>query len=132
MYHSLVVRKPHLGEAQAFEYWLNMDWLGRSPARQLVHVHQQWRVLKRTSPFDYCTNLHSIIGLSFVYSIPAVYRCLIVCRLACGFLLVILSCALFSNWLPLLVVATYILAPLPNAICARYAAGEDFMSDSAG
>jgi hypothetical protein len=53
-------------------------------------------------------------------------------RLACGFLLVILSCALFSNWLPLLVVATYVLAPLPNAICSRYAAGEDFMSDSSG
>jgi len=53
-------------------------------------------------------------------------------RLACGFLLVILSCALFSNWLPLLVVATYVLAPLPNAICARYAAHEDFMSDSTG
>jgi Vacuolar protein sorting 55 len=45
---------------------------------------------------------------------------------------VILSCALFSNWLPLLVVATYVLAPLPNAICSRYAAGEDFMSDSSG
>jgi len=52
--------------------------------------------------------------------------------LACGFLLVILSCALYSNWLPLLVVATYVLAPLPNAICARYAAGEDFMSESSG
>ena len=39
---------------------------------------------------------------------------------------------MFANWLPLLVVATYVLAPLPNAVCSRYAAGEDFMSDPAG
>ncbi|CEG67444.1 Putative Histone H3 (Lys9) methyltransferase SUV39H1/Clr4 [Rhizopus microsporus] len=44
--------------------------------------------------------------------------------LAVGFLLVILSCALYYNWWPLLVVATYILAPLPNAICGK-CSGED-------
>ncbi|ORX48754.1 vacuolar protein sorting 55, partial [Hesseltinella vesiculosa] len=57
----------------------------------------------------------SIIALAFV--------------LAIGFLLVILSCALYYNWWPLLVVATYILAPLPNAICARCAGEYDIMSD---
>ncbi|CAO3640101.1 unnamed protein product [Cunninghamella echinulata] len=33
------------------------------------------------------------------------------------------------NWWPLLVVATYILAPLPNALCARCAGEYDIMSD---
>ncbi|KAI8072351.1 vacuolar protein sorting 55 [Gongronella butleri] len=59
--------------------------------------------------------LRRIIALAFV--------------LAIGFLLVILSCALYYNWWPLLVVATYILAPLPNAICARCAGEYDIMSD---
>ncbi|KAI8376361.1 vacuolar protein sorting 55 [Radiomyces spectabilis] len=59
--------------------------------------------------------LRSIIALAFV--------------LAIGFLLVILSCALYYNWWPLLVVATYVLAPLPNALCARCAGEDDIMSD---
>ncbi|KAI9272100.1 vacuolar protein sorting 55 [Helicostylum pulchrum] len=62
--------------------------------------------------------LRTIIALAFV--------------LAIGFLLVILSCALFSNWWPLLVVATYILAPLPNALCGRCAGEDDLMSDYNG
>ncbi|PWW80218.1 vacuolar protein sorting 55 [Tuber magnatum] len=61
--------------------------------------------------------LKTIIALSFV--------------LAIGFLLVILSSALFSNYYPLLVVATYILAPLPDAICARCSNPDDFI-DGAG
>jgi hypothetical protein len=36
--------------------------------------------------------------------------------LATAILLVILSCALDNNWLPLLVVLTYVLAPIPNRI----------------
>ena len=51
--------------------------------------------------------------------------------LAIGFLLVILSSALFHNYLPFLVVATYVIAPLPNWICGRCAHPDDFM-DSAG
>ncbi|MCJ1331185.1 Vacuolar protein sorting-associated protein 55 [Thelotrema lepadinum] len=61
--------------------------------------------------------LKTIIVLSFV--------------LAIGFLLVILSCALDNNYLPLLVVATYVVAPLPNFICGRCANPDDFM-ESAG
>ncbi|RCH96623.1 Vacuolar protein sorting-associated protein 55, partial [Rhizopus stolonifer] len=61
------------------------------------------------------SSLNSIIALAFV--------------LAIGFLLVILSCALYYNWWPLLVVATYILAPLPNALCGRCAGEDDLMSD---
>ncbi|KAF2221300.1 vacuolar protein sorting 55 [Elsinoe ampelina] len=57
--------------------------------------------------------LKTIIALSFV--------------LAIGFLLVILSSALFANYLPLLVVATYVLAPIPNWICGRAANPDDFM-----
>ncbi|KAK9451907.1 vacuolar protein sorting 55 [Limtongia smithiae] len=52
--------------------------------------------------------------------------------LAAGFLLIILSCALFNNWLPLLVVGVFLIAPLPNAICGRYAHGDDFMSEGSG
>jgi hypothetical protein len=51
--------------------------------------------------------------------------------LAIGFLLVILSSALFHSYLTLLVVATYVLAPLPNFICQRCANPDDFM-ESAG
>ncbi|MDI1492518.1 MAG: Vacuolar protein sorting-associated protein 55 [Ramalina farinacea] len=61
--------------------------------------------------------LKTIIALSFV--------------LAIGFLLVILSSALFHSYLTLLVVATYVIAPLPNWICARCANPDDFM-ESAG
>lgn len=50
--------------------------------------------------------------------------------LAIGFLLVILSSALFHNYLPLLVVATYIIAPLPNWICGRCANPDDFMENA--
>ncbi|KAF8758624.1 Vacuolar protein sorting 55 [Rhizoctonia solani] len=46
--------------------------------------------------------------------------------LAVGFLLIILSCALWNNWLPLLVgTATIRLAPLPNAIFS-HCGSEDF------
>jgi len=60
--------------------------------------------------------LKTIISLSFV--------------LAIGFLLVILSCALFKQYLPLLVVATYVLAPFPNWICGRCANPDDFVESS--
>ena len=50
--------------------------------------------------------------------------------LAIGFLLVILSSALFQSYLTLLVVATYTIAPLPNFICGRCANPDDFMESS--
>lgn len=60
--------------------------------------------------------LKTIIALSFV--------------LAVGFLLVILSCALWKVYYPLLVVATYVIAPLPNWICSRCANPDDFVESS--
>ena len=57
--------------------------------------------------------LKTIIALSFV--------------LAVGFLLVILSCALWKVYYPLLVVGTYVLAPLPNWVCSRLANPDDFV-----
>lgn len=42
----------------------------------------------------------------------------------------ILSSALWHNYLPLLVVGTYILAPLPNWICSRCANPDDFMESN--
>ncbi|CAK1361756.1 Vacuolar protein sorting-associated protein 55 [Cercospora beticola] len=57
--------------------------------------------------------LKTIIVLSFI--------------LAIGFLLVILSSALFESYLTLLVVATYVIAPLPNWICSKAQAHDDFM-----
>ncbi|KAI5803434.1 vacuolar protein sorting 55 [Peziza echinospora] len=62
--------------------------------------------------------LKTIIALSFV--------------LAIGFLLVILSSALFSNYLPLLVVGTYVIAPIPNALCGRYSDPNDFNTEGDG
>ncbi|GAB7340558.1 hypothetical protein MBLNU457_6972t1 [Dothideomycetes sp. NU457] len=61
--------------------------------------------------------LKTIIALSFI--------------LAIGFLLVILSSALWKNYLPLLVVATYVLAPVPNWLCGRHANPDDFMDSGA-
>ncbi|KAG0280070.1 Vacuolar protein sorting-associated protein 55 [Linnemannia gamsii] len=43
-----------------------------------------------------------------------------------------MSCALYGNWWPLFVVATYVLAPLPNAVFGRYAGRDDMMSDYQG
>ncbi|KOS21352.1 Vacuolar protein sorting-associated protein 55 [Escovopsis weberi] len=60
--------------------------------------------------------LKTIIALSFV--------------LAVGFLLVILSCALFKVYYPLLVVATYIIAPIPNWLCSRCVNPDDFVESS--
>ncbi|EDR14304.1 uncharacterized protein LACBIDRAFT_181878 [Laccaria bicolor S238N-H82] len=54
--------------------------------------------------------LRTVILLSFV--------------LALGFLLIILSCALWQNWLPLLVALTFVLAPLPNALFSHCGADE--------
>jgi hypothetical protein len=50
--------------------------------------------------------------------------------LAIGFLLVILSSALWNNYYPLLVVATYVVAPVPNWLCGRAATHDDFMESS--
>ncbi|KZV62839.1 vacuolar protein sorting 55 [Peniophora sp. CONT] len=47
--------------------------------------------------------------------------------LAVGFLMIILSCALWSNWLPLLVALTFVMAPLPNALFSQ--CGADDFSD---
>ncbi|KAI1375245.1 vacuolar protein sorting 55 [Hypoxylon crocopeplum] len=60
--------------------------------------------------------LKTIIALSFV--------------LAIGFLLVILSCALYKVYYPLLVVATYVLAPVPNWVASRCANPDDFVESS--
>ncbi|KAF8798043.1 vacuolar protein sorting 55 [Phlegmacium glaucopus] len=58
--------------------------------------------------------LRTVILLSFV--------------LALGFLLIILSCALWQNWLPLLVALSFVLAPLPNALFSH--CGSDELSSS--
>ncbi|KAF8921218.1 vacuolar protein sorting 55 [Mucidula mucida] len=61
--------------------------------------------------------LKTVILLSFV--------------LAVGFLLIILSCALWHNWLPLLVALTFVLAPLPNALFSHCGA-DDFAGSYEG
>ena len=62
----------------------------------------------------------SMIWITFLHA----YCCQV---LAIGFLLVILSSALWKNYLPLLVVATYVIAPVPNWLCSRAADHDDFM-----
>jgi len=51
--------------------------------------------------------------------------------LAVGFLLIILSCALWANWLPLLVALTFVLAPLPNVIFSQ-CGGDEFSASYEG
>jgi hypothetical protein len=77
--------------------------------------------------------LKTIIGLSFVRPhpagpVPSPKTDLVSPQvLAIGFLLVILSAALWKNYLTLLVVLTYIIAPVPNWLCGRAATHDDFM-----
>lgn len=77
-------------------------------------------------PQDYHSSL-----LCVLYLVCLVVALLIFAQvLAIGFLLVILSSALFHSYLTLLVVATYTIAPLPNFICGRCANPDDFMESS--
>jgi hypothetical protein len=64
--------------------------------------------------FTMAAGLKTVILLSFV--------------LAVGFLMIILSCALWSNWLPLLVALTFVLAPLPNAVFS-HCGGDEFSTN---
>lgn len=51
--------------------------------------------------------------------------------LALGFLLAILSCALFHNYYPLFDILIFLLAPLPNALFGKSSSDNaNFMSDS--
>lgn len=49
--------------------------------------------------------------------------------LASGILSVILSCAIYGNWLPLIVVLTYLIAPIPNSLCKRLSRNSDLFQD---
>ncbi|GME98130.1 unnamed protein product [Ambrosiozyma monospora] len=51
--------------------------------------------------------------------------------IAVGFLNIVLSCALFNNWLPLNVVAIFLIAPLPNSLLHSLQSSyeTDFFSD---
>ncbi|SMN19380.1 similar to Saccharomyces cerevisiae YJR044C VPS55 Late endosomal protein involved in late endosome to vacuole trafficking [Maudiozyma saulgeensis] len=53
--------------------------------------------------------------------------------LALGFLLVILSCALFHNYYPLYDILIFLLAPIPNSLFSKASySSSDFMSESSG
>lgn len=45
--------------------------------------------------------------------------------LAFGFLLILLSCALYNNWLPLWVIVIFLVAPLPNIILSSIETSRD-------
>lgn len=49
--------------------------------------------------------------------------------LAIGFVLIVFSGALYGNWSPLIVVALFLVAPLPNALCGHRST-EDFLSET--
>ncbi|TFY82626.1 hypothetical protein EWM64_g1392 [Hericium alpestre] len=96
----------------------------RAAARMQVALSTEQTDQEAPSTFLYLVpetkmtaGLKTVILLSFV--------------LAVGFLMIILSCALYSNWLPLLVALTFVVAPLPNAVfshCGR----DDFATDYEG
>ena len=68
--------------------------------------------------------------LHFAVRLPSKYSLTLDQVLAIGFLLVILSSALWHRYWPLLVVGIYVVAPLPNWICQRCANPDDFMDSS--
>ncbi|KAG6890679.1 hypothetical protein C0995_005051 [Termitomyces sp. Mi166 len=72
--------------------------------------------LLKTESLTMPAGLRTVILLSFV--------------LAVGFLMIILSCALWHNWLPLLVALTFVLAPLPNVVFAH--CGSDEYGENTG
>ncbi|EEQ39690.1 putative vacuolar sorting-associated protein [Clavispora lusitaniae] len=45
--------------------------------------------------------------------------------LAFGFLLILLSCALYNNWQPLWVIVIFLMAPLPNILSSSIASHRD-------
>ncbi|TPX30431.1 hypothetical protein SmJEL517_g05989 [Synchytrium microbalum] len=47
-------------------------------------------------------------------------------------LLVILSCALYANFLPLTVILCFLLAPIPNIVAKRIAGSDGLSGDSRG
>lgn len=51
--------------------------------------------------------------------------------IAVGFLNLVLSCALYNNWLPVLVVVMFLIAPFPNmmAKCASRSYNSNFLGD---
>ncbi|KAG4106653.1 vacuolar protein sorting 55 [Neocallimastix lanati (nom. inval.)] len=62
------------------------------------------------------SEMQRIIGLAFFFSI--------------GVLLIILSCAIESNWWSLFVVLTYAVAPIPNIICSNLSYNDGFDDSS--
>jgi hypothetical protein len=84
-------------------------------SKSQLHLSLSLSLLQHWALADHFCPLTAIILLSFV--------------LALGFLLLILSCALFSNWLPILVALNFVFAPLPNSLCARCAGADDFSAD---
>ncbi|SHO77552.1 Similar to S.cerevisiae protein VPS55 (Late endosomal protein involved in late endosome to vacuole transport) [Malassezia sympodialis ATCC 42132] len=58
------------------------------------------------------SGLHTVIFLSFA--------------LALGFLLVILSCALWKNWMPFWSALSFAMAPAPNALFGSLAGADSF------
>ncbi|QPG75524.1 hypothetical protein FOA43_002879 [Brettanomyces nanus] len=51
--------------------------------------------------------------------------------IAVGFLNIVLSCALYDNWLPLTVVAIFLAAPIPNSLaqCVSTSYDSNFLGD---
>ncbi|VEU19656.1 DEKNAAC100817 [Brettanomyces naardenensis] len=51
--------------------------------------------------------------------------------IAVGFLNIVLSCALFNNWIPILVVIIFLIAPIPNALaqCISTSYDSNFLGD---
>ncbi|ODV61647.1 Vps55 family protein [Ascoidea rubescens DSM 1968] len=49
--------------------------------------------------------------------------------LAFGFLLIVLSCAVYNNWRPLSVIGIFLVAPIPNAVFGKLD-NNDFMNES--
>ncbi|KAJ8700121.1 Vacuolar protein sorting-associated protein 55 [Pleurotus ostreatus] len=84
-----------------------------------THLHASTTSVTNLILAAMAAGLKTVILLSFV--------------LAVGFLMIILSCALWHNWLPLLVALIFVLAPLPNALFSHCGA-DDFSGhyDSAG
>lgn len=92
------------------------------PSVRLDRIHKPWPVSKRSSRCPlYVTTM--------AWLLPPRQQTKPRCQqvLAIGFVLVILSSALFQNYLPLLVVATYVIAPVPNWLCGKAQNSDDFM-----
>lgn len=97
--------------------------------QRYIIVLRLYKVVRQPAPNHNATKQTFIAGekLPMLTQVQKIF--LLSSVLSLGFVLIILSSALYHNWLPLTVVLMFLLAPIPNSLCGN-TQSEDFMSEA--